>query len=151
MSAPEDVEVVTGRIMRRQMERGMALACLLFGWTLVAVDGIFDVPLYRILNHFLTQQVYGALLICVGGARLLTLIVNGYWPVGPKVRLGLSVITCIVAWIPFTISFSWFSIEALGGHRPGAILPGVVLAPLIAWCELMCALALRAWIEAKKG
>ncbi len=148
---PSNVEVETGRIMRRQIERALALACAVFGWALISVPGIFDSAFYSIIGHFASQQTYGGVLFGLGLARLIVLIVNGYWPVGPTVRLGLSAATSVVVWVPFIASSVWLAIEEFSGHSPGAIVPSVVLAPVVGWCEIMCALSLRAWIEAKKA
>lgn len=146
-----NVEVETGRIMRRQIERALAAACMVFGWALIAVPGVFDAAFYSIIEHFASQSTYGGVLFGLGLARLIILIVNGYWPVGPIVRLGLSAATSVIVWVPFVASAAWLAIEELGGHSPGAIVPTLVLAPVVGWCEIMCAVSLRAWIEAKKA
>lgn len=94
---PSNVEVETGRIMRRQIERALALACAVFGWALISVPGIFDSAFYSIIGHFASQQTYGGVLFGLGLARLIVLIVNGYWPVGPTVRLAIMHLTTPLA------------------------------------------------------
>lgn len=148
-SAPNSVEVIAGRIMRRNIERALAFACLAFGSLLILYDGIFaSSPFYGLIAMAVDQHLFGLALFALGLVRVVVLIVNGFWPVGPQVRLALSNATLLCAWVPFTLSFWSFALNVILREGPGGISPGVILAPIVAWAEAMCALALRAWIEA---
>lgn len=147
-TVPPDIEIVIGRIIRRNIERALALGCLVFGAILVLRPAVFDVRFYSLIEAFVTQQTFGLTLFALGLVRIVVLIVNGFWPVGPQVRFCLSVGSFLAAWLPFSLCFWGFALNIVLHDGPGAILPGVILAPICAWVEAMCAVALRAWIEA---
>lgn len=147
-SVPPQVEIITGRIIRRQIERALALGCLLFGAVLVLRPTVFDNRFYGLFDGIISQELFGLGIFTLGLVRIVVLIVNGFWPVGPQVRYYLSVGSFLFAWLPFTLSFAWFALNIVLHDGPGAVLPGVILAPICAWVEIMCAVALRAWIEA---
>ncbi|MCA9271258.1 MAG: hypothetical protein KDA41_22400 [Planctomycetales bacterium] len=147
-TVPPNIEIVIGRIIRRNIERALAFGCLLFGAILVLRPAIFDSRFYGLLENLISQQAFGLALFSLGVVRIVVLVVNGFWPVGPQVRFYLSVGSFIIAWLPFSLCFWGFALNVVLHDGPGAILPGVILAPICAWVEAMCAVALRAWIEA---
>lgn len=149
--APLPIEVQAGRMMRRQIERALSLALAVFGLALIVEPGTFDTAaLYQWYDGF-PQSLYGATLFGIGAVRLVVLIVNGHWPVGPHVRFGLGMASLFAAWIPFTLCYAWLALRFVLDEGGGSIQPGVVLAPVAAWVEMMCCTALWAWVEELKG
>jgi hypothetical protein len=145
-----DIEAVTGRIVRKNTERGLSVAAGVIGLLFLVGPQAFTAgSIYDLMGRIAPQSAWGTALFGLGLSRLFVLWVNGFWPIGPKVRMCLSLATFFFCWVPFVLSFWWFAFLRLTGEVSGPPPVGAVMSPLIAWCELMCFVALRAWVEAQ--
>lgn len=137
-----------GKVLGRNIERAAA------GWTLVlSLIMVAFHPLgivYQFMNHFMALELWAWLFGVLAATRVVTLIVNGWWPVTLQVRIAFSLATLVIVWGTLTAAFWAVSI---GPQEAAAarFLPGVVLAPFAISVELLCFLALRSRLETIRG
>lgn len=148
MSIEQEARV--GVFMRRTVEKALAVATVGLGVLAMLLPGAWGHdPFYRLLLAFMPQQGWGTMFFAIGVVRSVFLIVNGYYPLSPLVRLTLSLATGVLVWLPLTISYGWFYCEMFVQHG-GVLLPGMVFSPTIAFLEALCSFTLSALWEASR-
>lgn len=151
MGLPPSVELTSGRVARKWVEWALATHLMIFGsLVLLARPDQFDSPVYLLLWSIAPLEVWGILWFGLGITRMLTLKVNGHWPVSPFVRLGFCIASFLTAWAWFCLSFWWFALRDLLEPGSGGLLSGVILAPMVGWVEIMAAVQLYAWSSHKR-
>jgi hypothetical protein len=101
-------------IHHRVIELYFSTVMLALGLVLLAPGASFDAANYAYLRATLTEETAGAVLGCVGGLRLVAVIVNGAWRPSPLVRFA----GCVVGaqfWGMMAVSFWVGSGEAIPG------------------------------------
>ena len=115
----------------------MSLAVLGLGFMFTLDQSIFAAGQALHMMAVVPGELWGGVFILLGTARLVTLIVNGFWPVGPTVRWSLSITCIMVVWMPIVVSF-WMMFPATKGY------PTLVLSVIAAIGEAICLFALSA-------
>lgn len=128
-------EAAVGISMRRNIERILSIATLLFGVALLLMPSVALLPVYAIIS----QTVWGILLTILGTVRTVILIINGY----PEVRLILSFSTIISFWIPLVLSTVVYSLTCIAS-------PTFILAFAFILFEGLSIYTLSALWEAKR-
>jgi hypothetical protein len=142
------IKAELGKVLGRNIERAGAGWALVFSLMLVAARPTDSV--YTLMRDAAPIEVWGWVVGVISAARVVTLIVNGWWPITLQVRISFCVATLTLVWGVLTMSYA---LDAVGGfgYAGGHLMPGAVLAPFAATVELLCFLALRTRLAVIKG
>jgi hypothetical protein len=133
-----ELEARVGNRTRRAQEMKMSLAVLGLG-IMFALDGrLFNEgEALWMLGVFVRPSLWAQVFTMIGMARLVVLIVNGFWPVGPTVRWVLCIISLFIVWMPIAVAY-WMMLPMTLGY------PALVLSVIAVIGELICLFALSA-------
>ena len=131
-----------GIILGRNIERASAFWALVVSALLILAGD--KLPVYQLMQNLLPLNIWGWLFGVISSARILTLIVNGIWPITLQVRIAFSLVTLGVIWMVMTASY-W-----VAGWTNATMYAGIALAPYAATVELLCFLSLRTRLAANK-
>lgn len=102
----------------------LAMMMLTFGFVLLSMPSLFyQVHAFQVLAKMAPALSWGTICVALGGTRLLTLIVNGTFPIfrwSPHIRFFMALLSCFV----------WFQI-ILGLLDAPAITPAVAVYPYL--------------------
>lgn len=140
-----ELEAAVGRRLRRIYEMNMALAILGLGVLFILNGRMFEPgTALEPMASMLPGLVWSLAFVMLGTARLVTLIVNGFWPLGPAVRWWLSAASLVTAWLPIAAAY-WLMLPELSAF------PTLVLGPFAVIGEASCLFALSALRAGQSG
>lgn len=138
-------EVRVGRSMRRTIERILTAATICLGVLLLTFQNVFQAELYSPLRIF-PEDLWGAWWLALGVTRLVILWVNGFHPLSPWLRYGLSGVTAATVWAPLT---GCFIVLALVSPMH-LYLPGVCGFPALLAIELQVSHVMMIWVRTRQ-
>lgn len=143
-------EAHAGMFLRRALEFILAGAVLLLGLGVLLLEGIWAHPVYSVLEKVAPTAVWGVAFTLIGTIRCVVLVINGFWPFSPPVRLGLAILTLVFAWFPLATSYlAYFRLYISDGG--GGFLPGLILTGVAVMTEGLCLYALSALRQAGRN
>lgn len=132
-------KAMLGKVLGRNIERAAAAWALLLSPALAVSQP--TAPYYDPILRFMPLPVWAWMVGAMSAARVVVLIVNGWWPITFQVRIGFSIATLLMVWSVLAV-LAWVSYTTRG-----AVYPTIALAPLAATIELLCFLSLRTRLE----
>lgn len=137
-------EARVGAKLRRRYEMTLAVAIMALGVMFSAESGIFETGLpLNYLSSVAPHWVWGQALTIIGCGRLVALIVNGHWPLGPRVRWWLSSL-CIPIWALIAVGY-WLNLPTTSAF------PTLVFGPVALLGEVNCLTALSALLAGQRN